>query len=88
MTTYDTNALTAQAAAQFDGTAVGVAAVQAICRDARSDPTEQRVMKVPVGGSHGQVRTMYVGDWVMSLATGEFIVLPNTTFVALFTTTP
>lgn len=86
MASYDTDVLTAVECAQYTG--ANLADIQAICRDAREDPTMEKVVKVPIGGSHGQVRTMYVGDWITSVATGEFVVLPNTSFLALFSATP
>lgn len=86
MASYDTDALTAVECAQFTGSNIGT--LQAICRDARLDPTEERTVTVPIGGSHGQVRRMYKGDWLTSVATGEFIVLPDTSFQALFSPTP
>lgn len=86
MASYDLQTVTAVECVQFTGANIG--ALQAICKDARIDPTEQRTVRVPIGGSHGQTRTMYVGDWLTSVATGEFVVLPNTTFAVLFTATP
>lgn len=86
MASYDLKTLTGTECVQFTG--ANISALQAICRDARLDPTEERTVTVPIGGTHGQTRRMYVGDWLTSVATGEFVVLPNTTFGTLFTPTP
>lgn len=82
MASYDLKTVTGVECVQFDGANIG--ALQAICREARLDPTLERTVTVPIGGSHGQVRRMYTGDWLYSAATGEFTVMPNTTFAALF----
>lgn len=86
MPSYDQAAVTGVTCVQFDGS--NIATLQTVCRDARMDQTMERTVTVPVGGSHGQVRRMYVGDWLFSAATGEFIVMPNSTFAALFTASP
>lgn len=88
MTTYDLQTVTALAAAQFDGTDASITAIQAICRDAKADPTMERTVRIPVGNSHNSIRTMYVGDWVVLGATGKFTIMDNTTFTTLLTATP
>lgn len=82
MTTYATQTLTGLAAAQFDGTDASFALIQAICRDARLDPTMEKQVRVP-SGSKGVTHVMRVGDWLTTFSAGQFVVLPNTTFLAL-----
>lgn len=86
MASYDLQTLTAVECVQFDGS--NIADLQAICSEARLDPTQEHTVTVPIGGSHNYSATMHVGDWLTSVETGEFVVLPNTTFEALFTATP
>lgn len=86
MASYDTQTVTGVECVQFDGS--NESAIQAVCREARMDPTAERYVTVPIGGSHGQTRRMYVGDWIFSAAAGQFTVMPNSTFAALFTATP
>lgn len=84
MTTYSTQTLSGITAAQFDGTTASFDLVRAICADARMDPTHERQVRVPAGGSHGLVRTMHKNDWIVSVVAGEFIVIPNATFAFIF----
>lgn len=86
MASYDADAaLTAVECVQFTG--ANITALQVVCRDARIDPTEERTVTVPIGGSHGQTRRMFVGDWLFSVTAGEFVVLPNASFLAIFNVT-
>lgn len=78
---YDTQALTSVAAVQYTG--ANLADIQLINRDAREDSTNEKFVRVP--DTRGRKRTCYIGDWVISVATGETLVLPNTSFAALFT---
>lgn len=88
MATYDLKTLTATPCAQFDGTSASLLTVQAICPEARMDMTHDRIVRLPAGGTHGTVRTMYKTDWVFSVATRIFVVMDNASFTALFTATP
>lgn len=82
MTTYDQAGLTALTAAQFDGTQASIDAIMAICRDARVDPTMERVIRIPA--THGRSRLMYTGDWLNSPVAGSFTVYSNAEWTALF----
>lgn len=86
MASYDLQTVTGVQCVQFDGS--NESAIQAICSAARMDPTNERTVMVPIGGSHGQSRRMYVGDWIFSAAAGQFTVMPNATFAVLFTASP
>lgn len=82
MTTYSSTTLSGIAAAQFDGTDASFAAIQAICRDARLDPTMEKQVRIPLGAK-GRTHVMTVGDWVTTVATGQFLVLSAANFAAL-----
>ncbi len=88
MATYDLVTLTETPAAQFDGTADSLADLQAICSEARLDPTMEPVVTLPIGGSHGARATMHKGDWLVSVEGGEYLVLPDASFAAMFEETP
>lgn len=78
---YDADAtLTGVEAVQYDGT--NLADIQAICRDAREDPTEEKIAIVPV--TRARKCMCFIGDWVLSVATGVFIVLDDDSFQAIF----
>lgn len=81
---YDADAeLVAVSAVQYTG--ANLADVQTICRDAREDPTMQKVVLVP--DTRGRKRVLHIGDWIFSVATGVFVVVDNATFDAIFNET-
>jgi hypothetical protein len=85
MTTY-AKPIRSVSSALFDGSADSVVAVQAICPEARLDPTMEQFMWIPTG-ARASTQRLYVGDTLLSAATGQFTILRPSTASALLTTT-